>query len=186
MQKRIAIKMSQSQWPEAMSTVRNMKSKGYLLTVFDLGLSPEAKDKLQDLKVFLSDLSGSVYDLSLVTGEGERCFVGMDDPESYLSAKGLVCRANGAESVSSAMIPAANIQKRAEAANWIEKAIVDKYGGLLSPESLCGGKEDWEKYAGFFRFLNESGYFQPIPSGEKMALNLYAVFFPENVTVLEQ
>ena len=198
MQKFYATVFNSESWDKhGLQWVRAAKSTGYHGLIIDNGLSEEAKGKVLELKFRLVPQGDAKtrHFAALVDNlkEGEQCLLcpvdyGFDDPELFFAqssyaAPGLVCACEGEVHLPNAVLPIANIHKRAEAARLIEEKVISVYGSTLDTRLICGDSEAWTGFVGYYNFLLHSTFLEARLEVDRIALNLYAAHFPGRVRV---
>jgi hypothetical protein len=195
MQKFVATVFDGESWDKhGLPWVRAAKSTGYHGLIIDNGLSEEAKSKVLELKFRLVPQGSAKtrHFAALVDSlkEGEQCFlcpVDHDfksaDLDSYFAGPGLVCACEGEWHLPNAVLPIANIYRRADATRLIEEKVIPVYGSTLDTRLMCGDLEAWAGFVGYYNFLLHSAFLEAWLEVDRMALNLYAAHFPGRVRV---
>jgi len=77
-----------------------------------------------------------------------------------------------------------NLQDRAKYAEKLGE-LVTKYGGVLDPNYICADRFIWTQLTGFYKVFLENE-FDVGEASEYAALNLFAVCFPDKVSVCKR
>lgn len=81
--------------------------------------------------------------------------------------------------------PIATITSQAKTANYIERRVAGKLGGIAAPTRLCGPSYLWKAMVGMTNLVRAYQPYPTLDAWESLAVNLFAAAYPEYTLLAE-
>ena len=186
--------LNKDRWEQGVQWIRSVKQAGIIVLVVDMGLDDEQLNKLQELNIRtlpntkkVGVNQSDVFN-TLASDVLEDCVylywdvsIQCEEVSAFWTTQKLCANLDKITNIPALVYPLAAINTRVVIGKRLEETNIKNFGSPLFAGLFAGKAKSWQLFAGFYTSLVETGIIEPMVPAANLALNLFALYYPNEV-----